>query len=77
MEVPRVVNLAAASCVLHSMCELQKNVVLEEGMDGAIAFLQPQSPPNELEARNDATDIVSAFKTFFMSQDGENIGTGS
>ena len=34
-------------------------------MDGAIALLQPQSPPNELEGRDVATDIRSAFKTFF------------
>ena len=77
MEVPGVVNLTAASCVLHNMCELQKNEVLEDWMDGTIALLQPQSPPNELEGGDDATDIRSAFKTFFMSQDGENIGTGS
>jgi len=39
-------------------------------LDGAIALLQPQSPPDELEGRDVATDIRSAFKTFFMSQDG-------
>ncbi|XP_068719211.1 uncharacterized protein [Montipora capricornis] len=77
MEVPGVVNLTAASCVLHNMCELQKNEFLEDWMDGTTALLQPQSPPNELEGGDDATDIRSAFKTIFMSQDGENIGTGS
>ena len=76
MEVPGVVNLTAASCVLQNMCELQKNEVLEDWMDGTIALLQPQSPPNELEGGDDDS-IRSAFKTFFMSQDGENIRTGS
>lgn len=78
MEVSGVVNLTAASCVLHNMCELQKNEVLEDWMVGTIALPQPHSlNPNDREERDDATDIRSAFKTFFMSQDGENIGTGS
>lgn len=66
MEVPGAVNLTARSYVIHNMFELQKKC----WMDGAIAFLQPQSLPNELEGRDVTTDIRSAFKTFFMSQDG-------
>ena len=77
MEVPGVVNLIAASCIVHNMCELQRNEVLEEWMVGTAAIPQPDPFPNVLEERDDATDIRSAFKTFFMSQAGDNIGTGS
>ena len=66
MEVSGAVNLTATSYVIHNMFELKKKC----WMDGAIALLQPQSPPDELEGRDVATDIRSAFKTFFMSQDG-------
>jgi len=38
---------------------------------------QPDSLPIVLDEADDATDIRSAFMTFFMSQGGANIGTGS
>ena len=41
MEVPGVVNLIAASCIVHNMCELQRNEVLEEWMVGTAAIPQP------------------------------------
>lgn len=52
MEVPGAVNLTATSYFIHNMFELQKKC----WMDGAIALLQPQSPPNELEGRDVGTD---------------------
>ena len=61
MEVPGVVNLIAASYILHNMCELQTNEVMEEWMVGTAAIHQPNPFPNVLEERDDATDIRSAF----------------
>lgn len=46
-------------------------------MEGETLIPQPDPFPNVLEERDDATDIRSAFKTFFISQAGDNIGTGS
>ena len=41
------------------------------------AIAQPDPFPNVLEEKDNATHIRSAFKTFFMSQAGDSIGTGS
>ena len=46
-------------------------------MVGTAAIPQPDPFPNVLEERDNATHIRSAFKTFFMSQAGDYIGTGS
>ena len=77
MKVPGVVNLIAASCILHNICEVPKNEVLEAWINEATALPQPDSLPIVLDEADDATDIRSAFKTFFMSQGEANIGTSS
>ena len=66
MEVPGVVNLIAASCIVHNMCELQKNEVLEEWMVGTAAIPQPDQFPNVLEERDDATDIFAQHLRPFL-----------
>ena len=38
MEVPGVVNLIAALCIVHNMCELQRIEILEEWMVGTLQF---------------------------------------
>ena len=77
MKVPGIVNLIAASCIHHNICEVPKNEVLEAWINEATALPQPDSLPIVLDEADDATDIRSAFKTFFMSQGEANIGTSS
>ena len=73
MEVPGVVNLIAASCILHNICEVQKNEVLEAWINEATALPQPDSLPVVLDEAGDATDSRSAFKTFFLCLKEERI----
>ena len=48
MKVPGIVNLIAASCILHNICEVPKNEVLEAWINEATALPQPDSLPDSL-----------------------------
>ena len=64
MEVSSLVNVVHASCILHNMCELQKNNFLPYWeVVGAIEELN--EPEDEIEAAQDADNIRSVLTEHF------------
>ncbi|CAB3996356.1 Hypothetical predicted protein [Paramuricea clavata] len=64
MEVSSLVNVVHASCILHNMCELQKNnFVPDWEVVGAIEELNESE--DEIEAAQDADNICSVRTEHF------------
>lgn len=66
MQVVTLVNVVVASFVLHNICELQDNVVVEDWEPDVIPLGQPPTVSIvDVAARTDATDVRDALAQYF------------
>ena len=81
MEVESVAYLAAASCVVHNICELRRDDFFQEWLEVCNNIDQPGSIPlpNEDAATQcelDATVVRDSLAQYFRTMEGKNIGRG-
>ena len=69
-----------ASCIVHNICELRRDFILEGWLeDVGTAVEQPDNIPlavQERQTERDASSIRDALALFFMSAEGRHIGSG-
>ena len=80
MEVNNLVTVIAASCILHNICEMNNEEVLvnwlEERCLDRPNYPQPDDSLNDTSYREDSVSIRDYFADYFMSDEGQEIGTG-
>ena len=81
MEVASATYLVAASCILHNICELRRDDFLQEWLEEVQrdAIVQPDSIPLIIpdgQIERDASIIRDTLGNFFMTAEGQNIGSG-
>ena len=81
MEVASATYLVAASCILHNICELRRDDFLQEWLEEVQrdAIVQPDSIPLIIpdgQIERDASIIRDTLGKFFMTAEGQNIGSG-
>ena len=80
MSVESTCYVVAASCILHSICELKKDAFLEEWLeDIQNAVEQPEDillGIHERQTERDAANIRDALALYFRTPEGRHIGSG-
>ena len=79
MDVNNVITVIAASCILHNICELNREELLsqweEESCQDILNYPQPD-PLNNTIDEEDSVSVRDHFMNYFMSAEGFNIGSG-
>ena len=81
MAVESVTYLAAASCVVHNICELRRDDFFQEWLEVCNNSDQPENlplPNEDLETvcESDATVVRDTLAQYFRTMEGKNIGQG-
>lgn len=81
MVVQSVTYLAAASCIIHNICELRRDDFFQEWLEVCNNIGQPESIPHPSAAVNeqqeaDASNVRDTLAQYFRTKEGQNIGRG-
>lgn len=79
MDVKNVAIAVAASCILHNLCELSREELLDDWLDEISTISLPQPDDVQLQevpVEVNSSDIRDTLSEFFMSPAGTNKGSG-
>ena len=77
--VDTTVHLVAASCIIHNVCELGRDRILDEWLESMPDTLEQPDiislPGENMQPGRDAADIQDTLAHFFMTAEGSDAGS--